>query len=188
MALLPLGLALLVLGARPAHAQSSSLCDANYGGVLDGNVTPVPSNLQIDGPCTIKNYPAANPYGGNISLLSTFNTLLIMDNVDFIGNLSCDKVHNNVVWFVNGSITRQHVLNCTNLFVPADKIDKHNPPGPPIVAIRVPFTYTLTFPQLVSALTRAVVDPNASNQPVSQVTVTDNLNATGRSLTDASSS
>ena len=77
MALLLLGLALLVVGARPAHAQSSSLCDATYGGVLDGNVTPVPSNLQIDGPCTIRNYPASNPYGGNVSLLSTTNTLTL---------------------------------------------------------------------------------------------------------------
>ncbi len=188
LALLLLGLALLGAGARPAHAQSSSLCDANYGGVLDGNVTPVPSNLQIDGPCTIKNYPASNPYGGNISLLSTTNTLLIFDNVDFIGNLSCDLVHGNVVWFVNGSITRQHVLKCTNLFAPVDKIDKQNPPGPPLVSIGLPFTYTLTFPELVSALTGAVVDPNGSNQDVSQVTVTDNLNATGVSLSYVSSS
>ncbi len=188
LALLLLGLALLGAGARPAHAQSSSLCDANYGGVLDGNVTPVPSNLQIDGPCTIRNYPASNPYGGNISLLSTTNTLLIFDNVDFIGNLSCDLVHGNVVWFVNGSITRQHVLKCTNLFAPVDKIDKQNPPGPPLVSIGVPFTYTLTFPELVSALTGAVVDPNGSNQDVSQVTVTDNLNATGVSLSYVSSS
>ena len=188
LALLLLGLALLGAGARPAHAQSSSLCDANYGGVLDGNVTPVPSNLQIDGPCTIRNYPASNPYGGNISLLSTTNTLLIFDNVDFIGNLSCDLVHGNVVWFVNGSITRQHVLKCTNLFAPVDKIDKQNPPGPPLVSIGVPFAYTLTFPELVSALTGAVVDPNGSNQDVSQVTVTDNLNATGVSLSYVSSS
>ena len=188
MALLLLGLALLVVGARPAHAQSSSLCDATYGGVLDGNVTPVPSNLQIDGPCTIRNYPASNPYGGNVSLLSTTNTLLIFDNVDFIGNISCDNVHNNVVWFVNGSITRQHVLQCTNLFAPVDKIDKQNPPGPPLVAIGVPFTYTLTFPLLVSATTGRVVNPNGSNQDVSQVTVTDNLDATGVSLSYVSSS
>ena len=188
MALLLLGLALLVVGARPAHAQSSSLCDATYGGVLDGNVTPVPSNLQIDGPCTIRNYPASNPYGGNVSLLSTTNTLLIFDNVDFVGNISCDNVHNNVVWFVNGSITRQHVLQCTNLFAPVDKIDKQNPPGPPLVAIGVPFTYTLTFPLLVSATTGRVVNPNGSNQDVSQVTVTDNLDATGVSLSYVSSS
>src|SRR5260370_24598180 len=106
MAILLFAAALLLLGARPVHAQSSTTCVGTYGGVIDGNVNPVPSNLQIDGACTIKNYPASNPYGGSISLLSTTNTLLIFDNVAFTGNISCDKVHNNVVWLVNGSITR----------------------------------------------------------------------------------
>ncbi|HEV2227505.1 MAG TPA: hypothetical protein VGR86_00990, partial [Steroidobacteraceae bacterium] len=187
-AVLLLGLAMLVLGVRPAHAQSSTDCVRTFGGVVDGNVTPVPANLQIDGQCTIQNYPASNPYGGNISLLSTTNTLLVFNNVDFIGNLSCDLVHNNFIWFVNGSTTRAHILKCANLFVPVDKIDKQNPPGPPFVSIGVPFTYTLTFPQLVNALTGAVVNPNGSNVEVDDVTVTDNLNATGVSLSYVSSS
>ncbi|MBS0395684.1 MAG: hypothetical protein JSR54_13765, partial [Proteobacteria bacterium] len=93
-ALLLLAASLLLLGAQPARAQSTS-CVATFGGLLDGNVTPVPSNLQIDGSCVIKNYPAANPYWGNISLLSTRSTFLVFDNVDFTGNLSCDKVHGN---------------------------------------------------------------------------------------------
>src|SRR5215470_14081066 len=151
LAILLFAAALLLLGVRPAHAQTSVNCVGTYGGVIDGNINPVPANLSIDGRCTIKNYPASNPYGGNISLLSTRNTLLVFDNVDFTGNISCDKVHNNFVWFVNGSITRQHVLQCTNLFVPVDKIDKQNPAGQSTAAIGVPFTYTLTLPQLVSA-------------------------------------
>jgi len=187
MAILLLGAALLFLGGvRPAHA--ADLCVANHGGIVDGNVTPVPANLQIDGPCTIQNYPSSNPYSGNISLLSTSNTLLIFNNVDFTGNLSCDLVHGNLIWFVNGSVTRAHILKCANLFVPVDKIDKQNPPGPPVVSIGVPFTYTLTFPELVSATTGAVVNPNGSNVEVDQVTVTDNLNATGVSLSYVSSS
>ena len=80
-----------------------------------------------------------------------------------------------------------HILKCANLFVPVDKIDKQNPPGPPFVSIGVPFTYTLTFPQLANALTGAVVNPNGSNVEVDQVTVTDNLNATGVSLSYVSS-
>ena len=52
----------------------------------------------------------------------------------------------------------------------------------------MPFTYTLTFPQLVSALNGRVIDPNGSNVDVDQVTVTDNLNATGVSLSYVSSS
>src|SRR5262249_1051868 len=90
--LLLLGLALLALGAtRPAHAQSAN-CVGDYGGVVDGNVVPnPPSLLHIDGACTIRNYPASNPYGGSISWLSTQNTLLVFDNVDFTGNMSCDS-------------------------------------------------------------------------------------------------
>jgi len=190
MAILLLGVALLFLGGvRPAHAQSAN-CVGNYAGVLDGNVHPSPPNLlQIDGACTIENYPASNPYGGSITWLSTNNTLLIFNNVVFNGNMSCDShEHGDFVWFVNGSVTRAHILKCANLFVPVDKIDKANPPGPPVVSIGVPFTYTLTFPQLVSATTGAVVNPNGSNTEVDQVTVTDNLNATGVSLSYVSSS
>ncbi len=189
MALLLLGLALLVVGVRPAHAQSSN-CVGTYGGVLDGNVHPTPPNLlQIDGACTIRNYPASNPYNGSITWLSTSNTLLVFDNVVFDGNMSCDShEHGDFVWFVNGSITRAHILKCASLFVPVDKIDKQNPPGTPLVSIGVPFTYTLTFPELVSGTTGAVVNPNGSNVEVDQVTVTDNLNATGVSLSYLSSS
>jgi uncharacterized repeat protein (TIGR01451 family) len=189
MALLLLGLALLFLGGvRPAHAQSAS-CVGTYGGVLDGYVHPnPPSLLAIDGPCTIQNYPASNPYTWNITWSGTSNTLLIFNNVVFNGNMACDShEHDDFVWFVNGSITRAHILKCANLFAPVDKIDKQNPPGPPFVSIGVPFTYTLTFPQLVSATTGAVVDPNGSNVEVDQVAVTDDLNATGVSLSYVSS-
>src|SRR5712671_5568210 len=181
---------LLLLSAVPAHAQSVGGCVANFGGVIDGFVNPVPpSQINIDGNCTIRNFPASNPLTSNISFSGTGRGwLVVFDNVDFIGNLSCDKVHGNFIWFVNGSITRAHILSCANLFVPVDKIDKKNPPGPPFVSIGVPFTYTLTFPQLISALTGAVINPNGSNVEVDQVTVTDNLNATGVSLSYVGSS
>src|SRR6201981_1816286 len=181
---------LLLLSAVPARAQSVGVCVATFGGVIDVLVNPVPpSQINIDGNCTIRNFPASNPLTSNISFAGTGRGwLLVFDNVDFIGNLSCDKVHGNFIWFVNGSITRAHILNCANLFVPVDKIDKENPPGPPFVSVGVPFTYTLTFPQLVSATTGAVVNPNGSNTEVDQVTVTDNLNATGVSLSYVNSS
>jgi len=190
MVILLLGVVLLFLGGvRPAHAQSAN-CVADFGGVVDGNAHPTPPGLlQIDGACTIRNYPASNPYTGSISWLSTNNTLLVFDNVVFNGNMSCDShEHGDFVWFVNGSVTRAHILKCANLFVPVDKIDKQNPPGPPYVSIGVPFTYTLIFPELVSALTGAVVNPNGSNVEVDQVSVTDDLNATGVSLSYVSSS
>src|SRR6516225_4841794 len=181
---------LSLLSAVGARAQSVGGCVANFGGVIDGFVNPVPpSQINIDGNCTIRNFPTSNPLTSNISFTGTGRGwLVIFDNVDFIGNLSCDKSHGNFIWFVNGSITRQHILNCSNLFAPVDKIDKENPPGPPFVSIGVPFTYTLTFPQLVSATTGAVVNPNGSNVEVDQVTVTDNLNETGVSLSYVKSS
>src|SRR5262244_4460953 len=183
-------LALVLLSAVPVHAQSVGGCVANFGGVIDGLVNPVPpSQINIDGNCTIRNFPVSNPLTSNISFTGTGRGwLVIFNNVDFIGNISCDKSHGNFIWFVNGSITRQHILNCANLFVPVDKIDKENPPGPPFVSIGVPFTYKLTFPQLVNAITGTVVNPNGSNVEVDQVTVTDNLNATGVSLSYVSSS
>src|SRR5499425_3101583 len=181
---------LLLLSAVPAHAQSTVNCPSQSGPVIDGFVNPIPPvNVQIDGNCTIRNFPASNPLTTNIQFYGPGNGwLLIFDNVDYIGNLSCDKVHGNFIWFVNGSITRAHTLLCANVFVPVDKIDKKNPPGPPFVSIGVPFTYTLTFPELVSATTGAVVNPNGSNTEVDQVTVTDNLNATGVSLSYVNSS
>src|SRR5437879_9954103 len=174
---------LLLLSAVPAQAQSVGGCVANFGGVIDGFVNPVPpSQINIDGNCTIRNFPGSNPLTSNISFTGTGRGwLVIFDNVAFIGNMSCDKVHGNFIWFVNGSFTTLKPSG-PNLFVPVDKIDKKNPPGPPFVSIGVPFTYTLTFPQLVSATTGAVVNPNGSNVEVDQVTVTDNLNATGVSL------
>src|SRR6267378_7893190 len=181
---------LLLLSAVPARAQSVGGCVANFGGVIDGFVNPVPpSQINIDGNCTIRNFPASNPLTSNISFTGTGRGwLVIFDNVDFTGNLSCDKSHGNFIWFVNGSTAGAHVVSCANLFVPVDKIDKENPPGPPFVSIGVPFTYTLTFPELVSSTTGRVVDPNGSNVEVDQVTVTDNLNATGVSLSYVSSS
>src|SRR5499433_3162484 len=181
--------ALLLLSAVPAHAQSVGGCVANFGGVIDGFVNPVPpSQINIDGNCTIRNFPASNPLTSNISFTGTLRGwLVVFDNVYFTGNMSCDKVHGNFIWFVNGSATTLRP-SCQNLLVPVDKIDKKNPPGSPFVSIGVPFTYTLTFPEQVNALTGAVINPNGSNVEVDQVTVTDNLNATGVSLSYMNSS
>src|SRR5215468_8384305 len=137
--------AMSLLSAVPARGQSVGGCVANFGSVIDGFVNPVPpSQINIDGNCTIRNFPASNPLTSNISFAGTGRGwLVVFDNVDFIGNMSCDKVHGNFIWFVNGSATTLRP-SCQNLFVPVDKIDKENPPGPPFGSIGVPFTYTLT--------------------------------------------
>ncbi|MDE2450228.1 MAG: hypothetical protein KGO22_14730, partial [Gammaproteobacteria bacterium] len=208
MAVLLFGLALLLLGVRPAHAVDT-YCVATWGGVVNGNTTSLAQigTLHVDGACTIENFQRFEPgtyngasspngdYTGNIDLLSTFNVPVILDNVDLDGQISCEgssnstNTHQITFWLVSSEVD-QHALTCMNKvgsIAQTDKIDKANPPGSPYVSIGVPFTYTLTFPQLYDPLTNQVVNPNGSNLPVSQVTVTDNLNATGVSLRYVSS-
>ncbi len=178
------GFAMLLLSAASAQAQSTVNCVADSGGVIDGFVNPVPpSQINIDGNCTIRNFPASNPLTSNISFFGNNPTswLVIFDNVDFIGNMSCDKVQGNAIWFVNGSFTTLRP-NCQNLFIPVEKIDKQNPPGPPVASIGVPFTYKLTIPVLFNPLSGTVINNQGSPNDLHSVIVTDDLNATGAAL------
>jgi hypothetical protein len=100
--------ALLLLTALPARAQTVNCPSPQNNGVIDGFVNPVPpSQINIVGSCIIKNFPASNPLTSNISFFgnNTTSFLVIFDNVDFIGNISCDKPQGNAIWFVNGSTT-----------------------------------------------------------------------------------
>jgi len=172
---------LLLLSAVPARADD---CVADHGGLIDGFVNPVPPpNINIDGNCTFRNFPASNPLTTNISFFGNNPTswLVTFDNVDFIGNISCDKPQGNAIWFVNGSFTTVRP-NCQNLFIPVEKIDKQNPPGPPVAAIGVPFTYKLTIPVLFDPLSGTVVNSQGSPNDLHSVIVTDDLNATGAAL------
>src|SRR5215471_8688142 len=142
--------AMSLLTARPAQAQQSLSCGTDYNGLIDGNINPTPpSHLQIDSNCIIRNYPASNPYSANISFYGLNPTpfLTIFDNVDFTGNMSCDKSQGNFIWFTNGSISGLKP-NCQNLFLPTEKINKQNPPNTTSEPIGVPFTYTLRMPVL----------------------------------------
>jgi uncharacterized repeat protein (TIGR01451 family) len=183
--ILLLPFALLVLTAIQAQAQTVNCPSATNGGVIDGFVNPVPpSQINIVGSCTIKNFPASNPLTSNISFFGNNATsfLVIFDNVDFIGNISCDKPQGNAIWFVNGSTTTVRP-NCQNLFIPVEKIDKQNPPGPPLATIGVPFTYKLTIPVLFDPLNGIVINNQGSPNDLHDITITDDLNATGADLT-----
>jgi uncharacterized repeat protein (TIGR01451 family) len=177
-------LALLLLSVVPAHADD---CVADHGGVIDGFVNPVPPpNINIDGNCTFRNFPASNPLTTNISFFTnpgnnTERWLVIFDNVDFIGNMACSAVLGNHIWFVNGSFTTLQP-NCQNLFIPVEKIDKQNPPGQTTAAIGVPFTYKLTIPVLYDSQTGTVINNSGSPNDLHSVIVTDDLNATGAVL------
>src|SRR5262245_33891741 len=60
---------MLLLSANPARADDR--CVADLGGVIDGFVTPnPPAQIQIDGNCIIRNFPASNPLRTNFSFLT----------------------------------------------------------------------------------------------------------------------
>ena len=176
--------ALSMLIATPAWADD---CVADRGGVIDGFVNPVaPSQIQIDGNCTIKNFTASNPLSSNISFLtqpgqSDERWLVVFDNVVHTGQMSCDAVHGHLIWFTNGSSSGIHA-NCQNLLIPVEKIDKQNPAGRTTATIGVPFTYTLTIPILYDPGTGRVINNSGSPNDLHGVTVWDDLNATGANL------
>ncbi len=174
-----------LLSAKPAQAQSSLSCVANFGGVIDGKVNPNhPSQLEIDGNCIIRNFTASNPFTSNVSFKGNNPTswLVIFDNVVFTGNMSCDKSQGNYVWFTNGSISGIR-LNFQNLFVPTEKIDKQNPAGQTTATIGVPFTYKMTIPVLFDPVSGTVINSSGSPNDLHDITLTDDLNATGVDMT-----
>src|SRR5213594_3464640 len=182
--LLPMLFALWVGTSSEARADA---CVADRGGVIDGYVNPVPpSQIQIDGNCTFRNFPASNPLTTNVSFYTQPGQnpqrwLVIFDNVDFIGNMACDAVQGHHIWFVNGSFTTLQP-NCQNLFIPVEKIDKQNPAGQTTAAIGVPFTYKLTIPVLFDPQTGTVINNLGSPNDLHSVIITDDLNATGAAI------
>ncbi len=175
---------LSLLTANPAQAQSDG-CVSTYGGLIDGYVNPVPpAHVQIDGNCTIRNFPASNPFTSNVSWYGNNPTswLLVFDNVIFTGNMSCSlQSQGNFIWFTNGS-TSTIKASCQNLFVPTEKIIKENPAGKTTATIGVPFTYKLTIPVLFDPITGTVINNSGSTNDLHDITITDDLNATGADL------
>jgi large repetitive protein len=179
---------LLLLLALLLGAASPSLACQLYGGVIDGNVNPVPpSQVQIDGHCRIQNFPQSNPLTTNFSFFTQPGQqderwLIIFDNVVHTGQMSCNAVHGHKIWFTNGSSTTIQE-NCQNLLIPVEKIDKQNPAGPATATIGVPFTYTLTIPILHDPATGTTINFAGSPNTLHGLTVWDDLNATGADLT-----
>src|SRR5213592_2111382 len=184
IAILLFAFAMSLLTATPARAQSDG-CVSTYGGVIDGKVSPVPpAHIQFDGNCIIRNFPASNPFTSNSSFYGNNPTswLVIFDNVVFTGNMSCDKSQGNFIWFTNGSVSGLKP-NCQNIFVPTEKIDKQNQAGQTTATIGVPFTYKMTIPVLFDPLSGTVINSSGSPNDLHDITVTDDLNATGADLT-----
>jgi len=180
-------LAWLALGAPVAHAQATD-CSSFPNATLDGFVTPnPPSQISIDTNCTIRNFPASNPLTTNFSFFTQPGQnqerwLIIFDNVVHTGQMSCNAVLEHKIWFTNGSSSTIQ-QGCQNLLIPVEKIDKQNPPGQTTAAIGVPFTYTLTSPVLFDPATGNVINTAGSVNDLHGITIVDDLNATGVSLT-----
>jgi len=183
LTLLAAALSLAIAG--PARAED---CVADLGGLIDGFVDPVPpSQIQIDGDCTIRNFPADNPLTSNISFFTQPGQnpdrwLVIFDNVVHTGNMSCDAVHEHRIWLTNGSLTTIQP-NCQNYLIPVEKIDKSNPAGRTTATIGIPFTYTMTIPVLFDPATGTVIDTEGSPNTLHGITIWDDLNETGADLT-----
>jgi len=176
------GFAVSLLTAAPARADD---CVGGHGGIIDGfvNVPVPPAQINIDGNCTIRNYPASNPLTSNFSFAGTLRgALIVFDNVIHTGNISCNVVHDNKIWFTNSSSTTVQ-QKCLNVLIPVEKIDKANPPGPPFVTVGVPFTWTLKIPVLFDPGTGTVINSQGSVNDLHSITITDDLNATGVDLT-----
>src|SRR4030095_98510 len=174
-------LAMSMLAASPAQAQAID-CVGTAGGIVDGFVNyPVPpSQINIDGPCTIRNYTAANPLTSNISWFGSLpgSTLLILDNVYMTGNMSCNlAAQGNKIWLVNGSATTLNP-DCLSLLIPVEKIDKQIlPPTQTTATIGVPFTYKMVIPVLFDPASGTVINTQGSVNDLHSITIWDDLNA-----------
>ena len=177
--------AMPLLSAAPAWAIN---CVADAGGIVDGFVNyPVPPpQINIDGNCTIRNYPASNPLTSNISWFGSLpmSTLLIFDNVVHTGNMSCNlNAQGNKIWFVNSSSTSVQD-HCLSLLIPVEKIDKQNVPTNRTTAtVGVPFTWKLVIPVLFDPATGTVINNQGSVNDLHSITVWDDLTTTGANLT-----
>jgi large repetitive protein len=180
---------IVCLGAAlPAHAVNCS--DPPYFGVIDGDVVPAPSQIQIDANCTIRNFPASNPLGTNFSFLTQPGQtqerwLVIFDNVVHTGNMSCNATHEHKIWFTNGSSSKIKD-GCQNLLIPVEKIEKDNPA--PTAVLGVPFTYKLTIPVLFDPATDTVINFSGSPNDLHGIQIWDDLTETGADLTYVSHS
>ncbi|MDH3626720.1 MAG: hypothetical protein OEV00_00025 [Acidobacteriota bacterium] len=180
-------LSLALFAVMAGSSLDVSACQA-FGGVIDGFVDPIPpSQVQIDGNCTIRNFPASNPLTTNFSFFTQPGQtqerwLIVFDNVVHTGQMSCNSVLGHKIWFTNGSSTTIQE-DCQNLLIPVEKIEKDNPPGPPVVSVGVPFTWTLTIPVLFDPATETVIQLDGSPNDLHGITVVDDLNETGVDLT-----
>ncbi len=162
--------------ASLAQAADKFCADPPYNGVIDGNVLAnAPTQITINDTCTFQNWSQSKPLGTNINFQTNDPSiyLIVFDNVWYTGNLACANIPHKL-WVVN-SPEGAFSGSCQDIMIPAETIAKASPG--PYAAIGVPFTYTLTLPSM--NFPAGAPSPNT----LGNVTLRDDLNATGASLT-----
>jgi hypothetical protein len=152
--------ALLMLLGMSFGAYAQSVKCSDFGGVLDGSLPGAvnPSQLEVDTlVCIVRNYPrSAYPPDGfiaNLQYKPGQEKLVIFDNVYWSGNIACNDVQDNKIWFVNSDVPRFRE-DCQNVLIPVESINKR---GPDFAAVGVPFNYRMLIPVLIDPQTGAVV-------------------------------
>lgn len=170
--------ALLVLLGMSFGAYAQSVKCSDFGGVLDGSLPGAvnPSQLEIDTlVCIVRNYPrSAYPPDGfiaNLQYKPGQEKLVIFDNVYWSGNIACNDVQNNKIWFVNSDVPKFRE-DCQNVLIPVESINKR---GPDFAAVGVPFNYRLLIPVLIDPQTGAVVLTGESKDDLHGITLYDNI-------------
>lgn len=170
--------ALLMLLGMSFGAYAQSVKCSDFGGVLDGSVPGAvnPSQLEIDTlVCIVRNYPrSAYPPDGfiaNLQYQPGQEKLVIFDNVYWSGNIACNDVQDNKIWFVNSDVPKFRE-DCQNVLIPVESINKR---GPDFAAVGVPFNYRMLIPVLIDPQTGAVVLNGESKDDLHGITLYDNI-------------
>ena len=170
--------ALLVLLGMSFGAHAQAVKCSDFGGVLDGSVPGAvnPSQLEIDTlVCIVRNYPrSAYPPDGfiaNLQYQPGQEKLVIFDNVYWSGNIACNDVQDNKIWFVNSDVPKFRE-DCQNVLIPVESINKR---GPDFAAVGVPFNYRMLIPVLIDPQTGAVVLNGESKDDLHGITLYDNI-------------
>ena len=132
--------------------------------------------------CTIANYSGAAAISTDFTFAATADTwLVVFDNVSHSGTMTCGAGDDHNIWYVNTS-SASIEANCSDLFVPVERVRNENPAGVSSATIGVPFTWTLTSPELIDPATGNVINAAGSADALQNVVLTQDLNDSGAAL------
>jgi uncharacterized repeat protein (TIGR01451 family)/fimbrial isopeptide formation D2 family protein len=185
----------LLLGAVYS-AQAATVMCSDFGGVVDGNnpatfaAIQSASSFGIDMDCVVKNFPQS--VGGfpitniNFQFPGQQSYYIAFLNVYYYGHMSCNDPTHSTFWIYWAPGGYNNISpSCQAFMVPVDAVLKKDPPAQTIATIGVPFTYTITVPLLGQLDSSGIFHyiANTDSADVVNAVITDDLSATGASLT-----